>query len=112
MKNKLKSLVSKGCAMAMVAAGSMTTALATNPWSSATSKISSLVGNLETALKSIVVPIAGCALVLCFIMMLVSQNQKKVEQYRTWVITIIICIVAIYAVPFIINLAQQIGQSF
>lgn len=91
---------------------SMVMAMATNPWTSATTTLTNILSTLETALKSIVTPIAGVALIFCFIMMLVSQNQKKVESYRSWCITIVICIVAIYAVPFIINLATSIGQAF
>lgn len=81
-------------------------------WSNVTSTMSNIFTTLESALKSIVVPIAGCALVFCFIMMLVSQSQKKVETYRAWVVTIFISIVAIYAVPFLINLASTIGSQF
>lgn len=81
-------------------------------WNNATTTISNILTSLESALKSIVVPIAGCALIFCFIMMLVSQNQKKVETYRAWCVTIVICIVAIYAVPFIISLASNIGSQF
>lgn len=82
------------------------------PWTAANGALTNILTQLEAALKSIVVPIAGVALIFCFIMMLVSQNQKKVESYRSWCITIVICIVAIYAVPFIIKIAQQVGQSF
>lgn len=81
-------------------------------WNNATTVISNILGTLEGSLKSIVVPIAGCALVACFIMMLISQNQKKVEAYRGWCITIVICIIGIYAIPFITNLAKSIGQQF
>lgn len=81
-------------------------------WSNATNVVGNILVSLEAALKSIVVPIAGVALIFCFILMLVSQNQKKVESYRSWCVTILICIVAIFAVPFIIGLASNIGQQF
>ena len=81
-------------------------------WNGVTNTLTNVLGTLESALKSIVVPIAGVALIFCFIMMMISQSQKKVESYRTWCVTIIICIVAIYAVPFIINLASSIGTQF
>lgn len=82
-----------------------------NPFAPAESKITSIFVSLRTTLTNVVGPIAGCALVFCFIMMLVSQNQKKVEAYRGWAITIFVCIVAIYAVDFIVSLATGIGQS-
>ena len=81
-------------------------------WQGATTTIKGILTSLEAALKTIVVPIAGVALIFCFIMMLISQSQKKVESYRSWVITIVVSIVAIYAIPFIIELATLIGKTF
>lgn len=81
-------------------------------WQGAATTISGILTTLESALKSIVVPIAGVAFLFSLVMMLISQNQKKVESYRAWCITIFVCIVAIYAIPFIIKLAQTIGGTF
>lgn len=110
IKNKVMGAVAGMNAMLMTTM--LAHATTENPWANVTTTIIAIFTTLEVALKSIVVPIAGCALVACFIMMLVSQNQKKVEAYRSWFITIVICIIAIYAVPFIIGLAQNIGEQF
>lgn len=112
--NKIRAFCQKG---AMAATGIYATAMTTlmanaGVWDGASTKISTILNDLSSALQSIVVPIATVALVFCFIMMMISQSQKKVETYRAWCITIFICIVAIFAVPFIINLAQSIGQTF
>ena len=45
-------------------------------------------------------------------MMLVSQNQKKVEAYRGWAITFFVCVVGIFAVDFGIKLAATVGKEF
>lgn len=113
MKN-IREICRKGAAVATgIYAAGMTSVLAyAGTWDGASTTISNILTELSTALKSIVVPIATVVLIFCFIMMMISQSQKKVETYRAWCITIFICIVAIYAVPFMITLAQTIGQQF
>ncbi len=81
-------------------------------WAGAVTTFTGLLTTLEAALKAIVVPIATVALIACFILMMISQTQKKVDAYRTWCITIFSCIIAIYAVPFIIRLATSLGSQF
>ena len=81
-------------------------------WDNAENTIKTILTDLGTALKNIVTPIATVALIFCFIMMLLSQSQKKVETYRSWCITIFICIVAIWAVNPIIELAKTVGSAF
>lgn len=104
--------------MAGVAAGAstmlmgMATAYAANPFGNAETTTKNLFTNLQTALTNVVVPIAACALIFCLIMMLVSQNQKKVEAYRGWAITIFVCVVGIFAVDFVIKLAETVGKAF
>lgn len=87
------------------------TALATNPFANAENTITDLFESLTTTLTNVAVPIAGCALVFCLLMMLFSTSQRKVETYRGWAITIFLCIVGIFAVNFVIDLAQDIGKS-
>ena len=113
MKN-IREICHKGAAVATGAyAMAMTTVMAhAGVWDGASSTISNILTELSAALKSIVIPIATVALIFCFIMMMISQSQKKVETYRAWCITIFICIVAIFAVPFFIGLAQTIGEQF
>ncbi len=108
MRNKVAGAIFG--AQALVATAMMTFAT-TNPWGSAQEAVNGVFSSLESTLYAIVAPIAGCALIFCLIMMMVSQNQKKVETYRAWCITIVIAIVAIFAVPFIIKLATDIGNS-
>lgn len=116
IKNKVSNIRNKTLGVAAGLNAVMLTATMTyaqyGVWSNATSVVGNILVSLEAALKSIVVPIAGVALIFCFVLMLVSQSQKKVEAYRSWVVTIVICIVAIFAVPFIIGLASNIGQQF
>lgn len=114
MKN-IREFCRKGAvAVTSTYAMAMTTVLAhaAGVWDGATTTITSILTELSAALKSIVVPVATVVLIFCFIMMMISQSQKKVEMYRTWCITIFICIVAIYAVPFIISLGTLIGSQF
>lgn len=92
--------------------GTTVMALASNPFTNAETTITNIFGYLQTALTNVVVPIGACALIFCLIMMLVSQNQKKVEAYRGWAFTIFFCIIGIFAVNFIIGLAKQIGMAF
>ena len=119
--NKIVETGRKACTkIAAVSAGASALMLSVVPafaddlgvWSGAATTITGILTSLEAALKTTVVPIAGVALLVCFIMMLISQNQKKVESYRSWMINIVIGIVAIYAIPFIIELAIIIGQTF
>lgn len=109
LRNKVIAL-SAGANAAMLTM--VSTAFAENPFAQFGGAMGTMLGHLESTLKGLVVPIATVALIFCFIMMLVSQNQKKVESYRGWCITILICIVAIYAIPFLISVATTIGQSF
>ena len=114
-KNPMKGLRAKigGVSGAMGAlAATASVALAANPFTNAETTIKTLFTNLQAALTNIVVPIAACAFIFCLIMMLVSQNQKKVETYRSWLITIFVCVIGIFAVSFVITLAQTIGNSF
>lgn len=97
-------------ASAMLA--SVITAYADNPFAGAEETITNLFENLQGTLLKVVIPIAGCALAFCFIMSMVSTNQKNVEQYRAWLFRIFICVVGIFAVSFIVTLATGIGQSF
>ena len=113
MKN-IREFCRKGAVAATSTyAMAMTTVLAhAGVWDGASGTITNILNELSAALKSIVVTVATVVLIFCFIMMMISQSQKKVEMYRTWCITIFICIVAIYAVPFIINLGTLIGSQF
>lgn len=110
IRNKLMRL----SAMATVAMMNFVPAYATGAgvFDGATSQIKNIVNQLITALKTVAVPIATAALLFCIIMMLISQNQKKVESYRSWAITIFIGIIAIFAVDFIISLAETVGSGF
>lgn len=108
IRNKLMRL----SAMATVAMMNFTPAYATDVFAGATSQIKNIVEQLIGALKTVAVPIATAALLFCIIMMLISQNQKKVESYRSWAITIFIGIIAIFAVDFIIGLAETVGSGF
>lgn len=81
-------------------------------WNNSAQIIGNLLTTLEGALKSIVTPVATVCLLIAFLIMMFSRNQKHVEAAKTWAITIGICIIAIYAIPFIISLAQSIGNSF
>ena len=109
--NKVRNMVagaSVGMSTVMV---NMLTAHAANPWGNAETTLVNLFESLQTTLTNIVVPIAACAFIFCLIMMLVSSNQKKVEAYRSWAITIFVCVVGIFAVGFVINLAKSIGGA-
>lgn len=118
VKNKgihgIRAKVAGACAGLSVAMHSAVLAYAasSDPFANATTVIEDIFGYLQTALTTVVVPIAACALVFCLIMMLVSQNQKKVEAYRGWAMTIFFCVIGIFAVNFIVGLAEQIGKAF
>lgn len=108
-RNKVAGIIAGASTILM---GMTTAYAANNPFANAEATINNLFTNLQAALVNVVVPIAACALIFCLIMMLVSTNQKKVEAYRSWAITIFVCVVGIFAVNFVITLAETIGKSF
>ena len=108
-KNKLVGLVSGASTVAMM---TMVTAFAANPWAGATASITNVLNTLFTALQGIVGVVGMVVLIICGLLMMISKDQKKVDSARSWGTRAFICIVAIYAIPFIINLATQIGQTF
>lgn len=90
----------------------MVTSYATNPFAAAETTIKNIFTNLQSTLTNVVVPIAGSAFIFCLIMMLASQNQKKVETYRSWAIAIFVCVIGVFAADFVIKLAVAIGKAF
>lgn len=115
--NKLSMAKMSGAFMGAMSsiAASITMAFAAGGfgvWGNAANITGNLFTTLNSALMSVVVPVAGVIFVICLIMMMVSKEQKKVDTYRTWAITVFVCLIAIFAIPFVINLAKSIGQSF
>ena len=108
---KLCNVVNGASVGMSLMACNMLFALAANPWSGAESTLSTLFNDLRASLLKIVVPIAGCALVFCLIMMFVTSSQRKHEAYRSWAITIFLCLVGIFAIDFFLDLAETIGSS-
>lgn len=86
-------------------------AFAANPWGGASNTLATLFTDLRNSVTRIVIPIAACAFIICFIGMFVTSSQKRHDAFRTWAITIFLCIIGIYAVDFFIGLAQTIGES-
>ena len=84
----------------------------TGVWANAASNIENMMVTLQNALLKIANPIAGVALVFCFIMTLVSQNQRTVENYKGWMKNIFVCLIGINAVGFLIKTFTALGQSF
>ena len=111
MHSKVAGMVTGAYAM-MNTALMLAYAAEDNPFEPAQETITDIVEQLKDTLLAIVVPLATCAFVFCLIMMFVSQNQKKVEAYRSWAITIVICVVVIFAATFIFDQAELIGKSF
>jgi hypothetical protein len=44
-------------------------------------------------------------------MMVVTKDQKKLESYKQWLFSIILCVVLIYAFPAIIKIAAEFGST-
>lgn len=80
------------------------TAFATNPFANAQNAVRDLFVRLITTLTNVVVPIAGWALFFCLLMILFSTSRKKVETYREWAITFLLCIVGVFTINFVIYL--------
>lgn len=90
----------------------MATAYASNPFGSAETSIKNLFDFLQSTLTNVATPIAGCALIFCFLMTVMSQDQKQVEKYRNWTSRVFLAMIGIFAVDFVIKLAETIGKSF
>lgn len=106
--NKIMGIATGASTMLM----GIVTAYASNPFGNAETGIGNLFTFLQATLVKVATPIAACAFVFCFIMTVVSQDQKQVEKYRSWATRIFVGVVGIFAVDFVIKLAETIGKSF
>lgn len=106
--NKMMGVAAGTSAMLM----GMTTAYASNPFGNAETSIKNLFDFLRSTLTNVATPIAGAAFIFCLIMTAIAQDQKQVEKYRSWAMRIFIGVVGVYAVDFVIKLAETIGKSF
>lgn len=117
---KMKNARSKATSALTVAGVSATTAIATMAPALAEdnkyfgnffTKISGAADGLFDGIQSIVGPIGGAAAAYCLVMMVMTKDQKKLEGYKQWLISILICIVLIYAFPAVIKIAQGFGET-
>lgn len=121
LKNKENSFAFKkifGSAMGAVSTSVLTMQFAFadsgkfGVWNNTTSIIGNLFQTLKDGLFSIVGPVVGAVLIICLITMALSGNQRHVESARQWAFRAFICLILVYAIPFILGLGQQIGESF
>ena len=66
------------------------------------------INRFFTQLLLIVNPVAGLFLVICFLIRMVSKNQRAVDEANSWIKRILISIALINAVGFIIIFARDI----
>lgn len=106
-RNKMAGVICGLSASTMM----MVAAHADDPWGGLFGTLQNVFTPLQSHLQAIAIPVALAMSLFCLVMMLTTQNQKKVETYRSWLITIIVCVVVIFAMPYIINVAKTIGES-
>lgn len=109
---KFYKAVGAATAAATSVGASLVPAFASGVWSGAESQLTGIINGFRTFLMNIATPIAAAALLFCVVTMLVSQNQRKFEAAKDWLVKIIVCYIVLFAIPFILELAQNIGQSF
>jgi hypothetical protein len=97
---------------ATTAAATMAPALAeTEYFGSLFDKLTGASNSLFNGLQGLIGPIGGAAAAYCLIMMVVTKDQKKLESYKQWLFSIILCVVLIYAFPAIIKIAAEFGST-
>lgn len=77
--------------------------------------IGNVVGDFSSALKGIALIVGGAAATFCLVMTLISSNQRKVEEYRAWLLRICVVVIAIFALDFLFKsggLLETIGKAF
>lgn len=115
MKNtrcKATSALTVAGVSAMTAVATMAPALAQNNFfGTLFGTLGGAANELFTGLQGIVTPIALAAAAYCIIMMVITKDQKKLESYKQWLISIVICTVLIYAFPAVLKLAKDFADK-
>ena len=113
-KQTSKIQVALECAYATVLglALTITPVLASNPWAGVESTTNSLFGGakstLDTIIRIICLTLAGWTILV----QVFNNDTKKVQSAKDWMWRIFIGYGAYWALPFVFNIAKNIGESF
>jgi len=73
--------------------------------------IGTQVSNIATSLRNIAVGVGTLFIIIALIIMMISKNQRAVDEARAWVFRIVIAVVLIFAAERILAWAQSLGES-